>query len=217
MVRLTAQGVEVARRWTSLQEQAEKKWLMEIEVSEAGRLRRSLMRIVAGFPLEHPHYPASYGAADASITGGHGDDWKPVSRTGGSVIGGLPLSALASQAIVAFAIDYEEMSPVALSLSSAIIRRIPAEGRSLRELANPVGVSALARHGFLSISGTRASGVAFLTPSGIAVSESYDQRVGTVEGQWCNLFGKESVAALRHSLEAVKSADRKTRGAVSGE
>lgn len=47
----------------------------------------------------------------------------------------LPLSVLLSQVIVAFAIYYEKLSPVSLSLSAAIIRRIRAEGRRLRELA----------------------------------------------------------------------------------
>lgn len=219
-VALTARGSEIACQWPPLQEQAEKRWQTEIGATKnvrTERLRTSLIRIVARFPLEHPHYPASYGAADASITGGNGQDWKPVSRTDASAVARLPFSALLSQAIVAFAIDYERMSPVALSLSTAIIRRIPAEGRSVRELANPAGVSALERHGFLSVRGTRASGIAFLTPRGIAVSESYDQRVESVEGEWCKQFGNEPVAWLRHSLEAVTSAHRERPSAVSGE
>lgn len=205
-VRLTARGSEAARRCPLLQEHAEKQRQTELGVNETARLRASLMRIVAAFPLEHPHYPASYGAADASFTGGNGKDWIPVKRMVGSAVTSLPLSALVSQAIVAFAIDYEKISPVAFSLSTEIIRQIPAEGRSLRELANSVGISALVRHGFLSVHGPRRKGIAFLTSKGIAVRDGYDQRVETVERAWCDRFGNESVAALRRSLEEVTSA-----------
>jgi len=57
-------------------------------------LRNSLEEVVAAIPLEHPHYPASYAAADASITGGNGLDWKAVSRGDGDTVSSLPRSAL---------------------------------------------------------------------------------------------------------------------------
>ena len=46
-------------------------------------------------------------------------------REGGDTVSHLPLSALVSEALVAFAMDYEEESPVALSLSTtnASLRR----------------------------------------------------------------------------------------------
>lgn len=45
------------------------------------------------------------------------------------------------------------------------------------------------------------------------MNESFDQRVGSVESEWCKRFGKDSVTALRYSLEAVKSADQETQSA----
>lgn len=203
-VRLTVRGSEVAERWRSLQREAEAEWRRGIGMDRANHLSESLVRIVAALPLEHPHYPASYGAADASMTGGGGQDWKPVRRTDSGTVAGLPLFALLSQAIVAFAIEYEERSPVALSLSTTIIRRIPAAGRSVRELGDSVGVSALVRHRFLSIRGTSDSGIATLTPRGTAVSEAYDRRVQEVEKTWRDCFGNEAVAAMRRSLEAAR-------------
>ena len=83
-------------------------WQAKVGPEVASQLRASLESLVAAFPLEHPHYPASYGLADASITGGNGVDWKPVRRTGGDPVANLPLSALVSQALVAFAMEYEE-------------------------------------------------------------------------------------------------------------
>lgn len=161
---------------------AEKSWQTETGVDKTDHLRIALIGIVAGFPLEHQHYPAGYGVADASITGGNGEDWSPARRSGSSAVAGLPFFALLSQAIVAFAIEYENISPVALSLSTDVIRRIPADGRSVRELANPIGVSALERHGYLPVRGTRANRIAFLTPKGIAASRAFDQRLASMEG-----------------------------------
>lgn len=213
-LRLTTSGSDAAAKWKSLQEAAEKRWMAKLGV-RGDRLRARLQEIVAGLPLEHPHYPASYGAADASITGANGEDWKGVHRVRDSDVSKLPLLALVSQALVAFAIDYEKKSPVALSLSSAVIKRIPASGLTLRELGNSVGVSALVRHGFVRVSGSSSRTVAFLTPKGIAVSEAYSRRLQTVEKNWCERLGSENVRVLRELLEEVTKLD--SRGKTRNE
>lgn len=203
IVRPTARGSEIAARWKSLQEAAEKRWRASVRPEPANALRASIEAIVSRFPLEHPHYPAGYGAADARITGGNGRDWKAVPRESGDTVSSLSLSALLSQAWVAFAMEYENRSPVALSLSSEVIKRIPAEGRPLHELGHSLGVSALVRHGFVRLSRSRGSETATLTPTGFSVSEAYDRRLREVEAEWCARFGKQSVTALRQALEGI--------------
>jgi hypothetical protein len=202
-VRLTAQGSAIAARWKRVERSAERAWCEHVGVDRAGRLRVVLKKIVAALPLEHPHYPASYGAADASITGGNGVDWKAVPRGRGDTVSGLSLSALTSQALVAFAMDYEERSPVALSVSVSVIGRIPAEGRRLRELGRSVDVSALLRHGFLRVSGDRGTDLVYLTPRGLDVSVAHDERIHSVELEWSNRFGAASIGTLRSVLEDV--------------
>jgi len=211
-VRLTTRGLKMAARWNSLQEAAEKRWRTNVGADAAARLRSSIEAIMTLFPLEHPHYPAGYGAADASITGGNGRDWKGVSRESGDTVSNLPLSALVSQTLVAFAMDYEERSPVALSLSTAVIKRIPADGRPLDEFSDSAGVSALIRHGFLRVSGNGRSKTVFLTPRGLSVNEAYDGRIRAVESGWRIRFGNESVTALRRVLEDVTSASDRNDG-----
>jgi len=205
-VRLTRRGREVARQWQSIEKSGEKRWQERVGIARASRLRACLEKTVGAFPLEHPHYPASYGSADASITGGNGQDWKPVFRTGADSVSGLSISALVAQALVAFAMEYEKTSPVALSLSATVITRIPPAGKLLKELGNSVGVAALARHGFLRLSGERGSLTAFLTAKGRAVSAEYDERIRAVEAAWRDRFGGESVAQLRRALEDVTGA-----------
>jgi hypothetical protein len=213
-VRLTGRGSEITTRWKSLQDSAEERWRAETGVDRTHRLRTSLERLVAALPLEHPHYPASYGAADASVTGGNGQDWQPVPRGKGNTVSDLPLTALVSQALVAFAISYEEESPVALSLSGTVIRLIPPEGRTLQELGHSAGVSALVRHGFLRVSGNAGREIVRMTAKGLAVSCAYDARIDTVETKWRKAFGDLSITLLRQALETVAEAPSHTKGAA---
>jgi hypothetical protein len=54
-----------------------------------------------------------YGTADPSFAaGGRGVDWKPVPRESTSKVEVLPMASLLSQALVAFAIEYERVSAV---------------------------------------------------------------------------------------------------------
>ena len=85
-------------------------------------MRTALVALVDQFGLELPHYWISYGGSDPRVTGGkfrpakagppripaHGQDWAPVLREEGVSSADLPLTALLSQALTGFAIDYEE-------------------------------------------------------------------------------------------------------------
>jgi hypothetical protein len=205
-VRLTARGLDVATRWKTLAVAAEADWRKQAGGNDSDRLRDSLQELVAALPLEHPHYPAGYGPADASITGGNGVDWKPVPRSSRDSVSDLSLAALISQLLVAFAIDYEQKSPVALSLSMSIVMRIPADGRPLRGMGHSAGVSALVRHGFLRLGDAQGETRVHLTPRGNAVQAAHEKRIQEVETEWSHRFGAESIASLRLSLENVLSA-----------
>ena len=210
-IRLTVRGMEVASRWPSLQCAAEERWGAAIGTEVTKNLRGSLQKIVAALPLEHPHYPATYGAADASVTGGNGQDWKAVPRESGDNVSDLSLSALLSQTLVAFAMHYEEKSPVALSLSARVIKRIPADGRRLQELSDSVNVSALHRHGFVRVSRRNDNEIVHLTTRGCAVRDTYEERIKEVEREWRIRFGDISVATLRRALEDAAAASSHQR------
>lgn len=205
-VRLTAQGSNVAVRWRALQDAAERRWRAKIGVGPSRRLRAALEGLVAKMPVIYAHYPASYGAADARITGGNGQDWKSVPREGGESLVQLPDLALLSQVLAAFAVSYEEKSPVALSLSASVIRRIPPEGRPRQGLGPPAGVAALHRHGFVRVRGRRGSEILWLTTKGVAVSAAYEERVRGIEREWCRVFGDQQCGALRRALEDAAGA-----------
>ena len=215
-VRLTERGCKVANSWNSLQARAEERWRSEIGIERFDTLLRSLGGCVSLLPFEYPHYPASYGAADASITGGNGVDWTGVPRTNRASVLGLPMLALLSQALVAFAMSYEDRSPVALSLSSAVIRLIPPEGCSRKGLGHSVGISALMRHGFLRSDINRGNEFLYLTPSGASVQELYDQRISAVEAEWRLLFGDDTFVELELAVKSIVRALSHLRQAQKG-
>jgi hypothetical protein len=200
IARLSSRGSEVAAGWKVLQQTAEANWRARTGQPLWDKLRASLEDVVAAFPLEHPHYPASYGPADASITGGPGVDWKPVYRTGADPVSNLPLSALVSQTLVAYAMQYEEVSPVALSLSTSVIRRIPPEGLPLQELGRSPDLSALLRHGFVRTVGPSGKEIACLTAHGLEVKREHETRIHAVEAEWRQRFGEHRVVALATAL-----------------
>ncbi len=200
LVRLTDSYSNLPAHWQSLQHAAEKQWQQKVGADHATALRAALEEVVAKLTLEHPHYPASYGPADASITGGNGQDWKAVPRGAGDTVSYLPLSALLSQNLVAFAMDYETRSPVALSLSAAVIMRIPPVGLPLKGFGNSVGISALNRHGFVLLNGSRSSGTIYLTRKGLEVREAYHERIQAVEAEWRDKLGANAIQTLRQTL-----------------
>jgi hypothetical protein len=204
-VQLTARGSEVAARWDPVRASAEIQWQHSIGAGAGtiALLRAALESLVALLPLEHPHYPAGYGAADARITGGHGQDWKAVPREAGDGVSALPLSALVSQSLVAFAMAYEEMSGVALSLTATVIRRVPPEGRSATALGSRAGLSALERHCLVRSSNDENGTIVRLTAKGREIASAYDEAVHGVEQQWRDAFGDTRVTNLRRALEDV--------------
>jgi hypothetical protein len=198
-VRLTAHGADIAARWKPVQNAAEEAW----RTKTGDGLRACLEQVVSQLPLEHPHYPASYGPADASITGGNGADWKAVPRAPCDTVSFLPGSALLSQAIVAFAMEYEKRSRFAFALATGVIQRVPPEGRPVRGLGHAPGISALVRHGFVRLSGAGAGQTISLTAAGAAVFAAHDDRVRAVETDWRQAFGPARIDALRRALEAI--------------
>jgi hypothetical protein len=203
IVRLTRKGAGTVARLGKLQQAAENAWRVQVGSDTMTALLQALGGVVAELPLEHPHYPASYGTVDASIAGGPGQDWKPVRRQDGDTVAGLSMCALLSQALVAFALAYEELSPVALSVSTRILRRIPREGRPLRDIGMSPHLSALDRHGFVRLGGEGENPGVFLTMKGRAVNDAYTRRIEAVEQTWRDRSGHETVSNLRSALENV--------------
>ena len=160
--------------------------------------------LVSQFELEHPHFPVPYGTADPRFTGGPGVDWKPVPRDRGATVSDLPMTALLSQALVAFAIEYESHRAGPLQWAANILQYAQDDGTVLPPLPQ-IGthsVKNLLRVGVLTKDG---DGVR-LTSRGRAMRDAYQPLCELVEYRWRHTFGStlideviDAVGVVAHS------------------
>jgi hypothetical protein len=190
-------------------------------------LRQSLEALVAQLPFEMPYYPASYGAADPSAIGGsfvaphrdlgipaHGQDWKPVLRGDGDTVSAVPLTGLLSQALVAFAIDYEARPAWPLASTTLVVRHLRAEAMPLADVPGDHGIkgngkSLLERHLVAVVTPDAANPrrkLVQLTNRGRLIAMHHDQFVSECESAWRTRYGGDVVDRVRRALESHPSA-----------
>lgn len=211
---LTATGRAVAAAWSPVPGEVEARWRSDSS-DGVGRLRAALVALVAQLPLELPHYPATYGTVDSTITGGggvggHGVDWKPVRRAPDGDVAGLPLHALLSQALVAFALDYEEGGDGWLTrrgtylVAAGVLRHVADEGTPVdippfRPALPHWARYMVPRHGL----GDVERGVIRLTARGRAWRDGHAGEVDRVMATWRAAYGPATVDELAAAAAAV--------------
>lgn len=214
---LAPQGAAAAHLWPGVLSSVDAEWA-------GSDLRIALESLVAQLRFELPHYPASYGTADPSATGGpfmymrarkddlpaHGVDWKPVERSDASNVAGLSITALLSQALMAFTIDYEDNFPWPLASTLNVLVHIGARCR-LSELPAGHGITAkgkslLERHLIVDvtpIAGSKPKDFD-VKPSfrGNQVLQHHPSRLAAVEKEWDDRYGNVA-GDLRSALEPI--------------
>jgi hypothetical protein len=186
-------------------------------------LRRSLESLVAQLPLELPYFPASYGSADPSVIGGsfvparpdhdvpaHGQDWRPVRRGEGDTVSAVPLTGSLSQALVAFAIDYEARPMWPLASTTLVVQHLRAEPMPLAHVPGEHGIagngkSLLERHGVavVTIDPTNPRRrLVQLTPRGDSIRRNHEHALAECEAAWRARFGDHVVGDLQTALAA---------------
>lgn len=161
-----------------------------------------LEALVSQLELEHPHFPVPYGTADPTFTGGPGVDWKPIARTSPSSIEGLPTTALLSQALVSFAIEYEKERHGPIQWAANILRGMgdgpvilpPLQKRGTHSVQN------LERLGVVTVDRDK---VVRLTPTGRAMRDAYEPRCAQIESQWRDRLGSSLIDEV---IDAVRVA-----------
>lgn len=213
-LKLSVLGAAARDAWPALDEKANARF---------ADLAAPAAALVRQLYLEWPHYPAGYGPADDSATGGiytagggqidsriptHADDWSPVLRDDrdGSSVAGVPVYALLSQALMAFTADFEELWIGGLHNAATILQWLPDDGAPIKNfpaLANLPGngKSILERHLYIEIVRDRKVKLAVPTARGRNTRDNYLATVGRVEERWGPKYGDDVVTALRTALE----------------
>ena len=137
-------------------------------------------------------------------------------RSPGTTLGGRaslawPLSALLSEAFVAFAADFEELGIGGLHLAASVLRLLPDGGVPVSDIAmlsrlKGDGKSVLERHGYIEIwrdAGKPKVPLAVPTARGRNTRDKYEGTVRRVEDRWRLKYGADVVARLRSALESV--------------
>jgi DNA-binding MarR family transcriptional regulator len=209
LVRTTRHGARAQEVWRPLAGEIEGRWRERFGARAIAALRGELEAVAGRLELELPHY--------LPVSGVHRQDperWR--ARGGpGEAPASLDLSALLSQVLLAFTIDFERESPLSLALSANALRVIAADGVAVRDLpaltglsreANAVALGFLERNALALVEDDPRAArtkVARLTERGDRAQGKYARLLRSVEGNWRVRFGAEAIDRLRASLAGL--------------
>ena len=211
VLRATPRGLHARETWLPLPALVEQRWRERYGADQIARLRRSLAAIADQLDPGLPDVLPILGLALFS----RGPDPVLPPRSQEPDVTTLPLSALLSRVLLAFALEYEAESELSLAVGANMLRVLGSAGTRLRDLPHLTGISKEAVTWAMGVllrarlaveepdpAASRGK-VARLTPAGLRAQHRYLELVRTVEDRWERRFGRDTVADLRRSLEAL--------------
>ncbi len=210
VVRATPVGRKAREVWQPLIHAIEKLWQQRFGEDEIAELRESLWAVARQLDLELPDCLSILGCGLFSKRPDY-ERW----ASARSEDSPLPLPALLSRVLLAFAIEFETESDLSCAISANIARVLDEKGVRLRDILLLTGVSkeavsmgmGILRKKRLAVvepypSGIRAK-VARLTPKGREAKDAYRQLLINIEQRWQARLGKDTIHALREPLEQL--------------
>ena len=211
VLRATAVGLRAREIWRPLPEFIEQRWRERLGADQLSRLRDPLTSMVSRLDPGLPDCLPILGAALRS----QGPDPRLPPRPDGTAPKALPLSALLSRVLLAFALEYEREAGLSLAVAANVLRVLGSEGTRLRELPALTGTSTESVRWALGIltrgdlaaeepdpAASRGK-VARLTPRGLDAQHLYHELTETIERRWNDHFTPGVTGALRTSLEPL--------------
>jgi DNA-binding MarR family transcriptional regulator len=191
----------------------EKRWEERFGKQEVDQLREALTTLLKQFEVKLPDCLPILGYGLYS-KGPERERRAPAGREN-EADSGPTLAPLLSQALLAFAIEFERESDLSLAISANLLQVLSEEGVRVRDLPLLTGVSkeaismamGILRKKSLTVEEPEALGsrvkVACLTSKGRAAQDAYRKLLATLEERWQARFGKRAIGALRKSLERL--------------
>jgi len=208
LVHLTTKGRQAREIWPPLPDAIERRWKERFGKHEIGRLRDSLEHVAGQLDAELPQGLPYWEA---------GERFPPRAER---VAARLPLSALLSQLLLAFRLEFDAQSPAPLPLCANTLRVLEAGALRAAEIPRLTGGSPETTGIGWQIkpyvvvepdpAATRGK-VIRLSPRGLLAQQTYHQLVGDLEARWSARFGKQPIGNLREALHGLFEAHRGDR------
>jgi methyltransferase (TIGR00027 family) len=212
VVRLKPGGQRARQVWDGVPAEVEERWRSRFGAQAVDDLRAGLAAVVADLD---PRLP------DCLPILGYGLFSKPDLPDAPSDAGPatLPLWALLSRTLLAFATEFEDDSGRSLAISANLLRVLTADGVRSRDVPALAGISRAAvaftmgpatKQGLVveepDPAGSRWK-ITRLTSSGACAQRAYADLTTAVEDRWRSRFGDARVHALRAALEPLAVGD----------
>jgi DNA-binding MarR family transcriptional regulator len=215
IVRATAAGRRAQEIWGLLFGVIDDRWRDRFGEDAIADLRAALAAIADKLDHDLPECLPILGYA--LFSAGRHSSFQPRTNQNARPDGdaNLPLSALLSRVLLAFAIDFERDSLVSLAMSANVLRVLTDDGARVRDLPTLTGVSKesvamttgyLEKQGYLTIEPVPAPDRGQrlrLTTQGRAAQQYAGTLVTLIEKQWQTRFGTDAVRSIRSSLEPL--------------
>jgi len=224
VLRATPAGQLAREAWAPLPALVEERWRERYGAKEIGQLRDALLAIAGqldpGLPdclpiLGHGMYSRLLeprGGPRDEPSAGPRDEPAARPATGLDL---LPLNALLSRPLLAFATEFERESDLSLAISANVLRVLSADGVRVRDLPLISGVSKEAIAMAMGVLATRRLvvtdqgpdggrwKVARLTPKGIAAQRAYHEHLAVCERRWQDRLDTAAVGTVRDVLTVL--------------
>ncbi|HEX4291367.1 MAG TPA: class I SAM-dependent methyltransferase [Trebonia sp.] len=223
LIRPTAWGIQARDTWQAVTAQVEHRWRDRLGTGPFDQLRAALAAVAEQLDPQSPDcLPIlGYGLFTRRDRGGK-NPAAPVAATfpvDRPPIGHLPLWALLSRPLRAFAEQYEAGPGPSLAISANVLRVLTDAGVRTRDIPALAGVSresvamaagVMRKSGVMTEDPDPAGGrfkVTRLTATGVALRDEYPALAADIERDWRARFGDATVTALRLGLEPLAAGD----------
>jgi DNA-binding MarR family transcriptional regulator len=218
VVRATEGGRKAQEVWGPLFGVIDDRWRERFGEGAIADLQAALSAIVDRLDLDLPDCLPILGYGLFSAGRHQGDATFEPRNTQSDTPDGdanLPLSALLSRVLLAFAIDFERVSKLSLAICANVLRVVTDDGVRVRDFPTLTGVSKeaiamsagyLEKQGYVTIEPVPAPDRGQrlrLTTQGRTGQQDATTLVSSIEEQWETRFGTDAVRALRSSLEPL--------------
>jgi methyltransferase (TIGR00027 family) len=223
----TAAGCRAREVWQAATEETEARWRIRFGPDAVDGLRAALADLVAALDQALPDCLPVLGYGLRSTKrrdppGAPADLHDPADvqdSAGSRGTTALPLWALLSKPLLAFALEYEGAPGPSLAVSANVLRVLTEGGVRTRDIPALAGISkesvamavGLLAEGGLATEGPDPDGSRFkvtrLTAAGTAACDAYSARAADIEADWRARFGAGRVEAVRAALEPLTAGD----------